>query len=187
MTPDYVNWIPWAPEQSEDIHSLFMHSLWTSKNLRVRVTQSRSSQHYSHVGWFHDPRLCQLNSMGPWTKWNYSFIIHAFIWNFKKFKSWCRPPPPCTSTTIAASTWSNMYKLRNHAIHNIIHPYGRFHDPRLCWLNSMGPRTKWDISFIVNFKKFKSLWCPPCTTTTITALTLSNTYNLLNYGVHNII
>ena len=36
-------------------------------------------------------------------------------------------------------------------------------------------------------KKLKSLWCPPCTTITVNALTLSNTYKLLNHVVHNII
>ena len=54
-----------------------------------------------------------------------------------------------------------MYKLRNHAIHNIIHPYGRFHDPWLCWLNFMGTWAKWDISFIVNLKKTYEFVVPP--------------------------
>lgn len=35
------------------------------------------------MGRFHDPRFCQLYSMGSQTKWEYSFIIHTFKLNLE--------------------------------------------------------------------------------------------------------
>jgi hypothetical protein len=35
MTVVYVNWIPWAPNQSANVHLLFVHLGWTSKLGRV--------------------------------------------------------------------------------------------------------------------------------------------------------
>ena len=35
------------------------------------------------MGWFHDPRICQLSFVGPLNKWDYSSTIHIFKLNLE--------------------------------------------------------------------------------------------------------